>query len=40
MGFGSYPYMPIPLSPAMSWCAGTLAEAIVAGALVGVIIRR
>jgi hypothetical protein len=38
MGFGSYTYMPIPLSLALSWFSGTLIEAIIAGALVGVII--
>jgi hypothetical protein len=38
MGFGSYTYMPIPLSLALSWFSGTLVEAIVAGALVGAII--
>jgi hypothetical protein len=38
MGFGSYTYMPIPLSLASSWFSGTLVEAIVAGALVGAII--
>jgi len=40
MGFGSYSYMPIPLSLAVSWFAGTLVEAIVAGALVGVIVKQ
>lgn len=39
MGFGSYSYMPIPLSLAISWFAGTLIEAIVAGAIVGAIIK-
>ncbi|MGB5304634.1 MAG: hypothetical protein WBO57_00160 [Gammaproteobacteria bacterium] len=39
MGFGSYSYMPIPLSLAVSWFAGTLVEAIVAGVLVGVIVK-
>ncbi|NNF95869.1 MAG: hypothetical protein HKM94_02950 [Halobacteria archaeon] len=39
MGFGSYSYMPIPLSLAWSWFAGTLVEAIVAGALVGAIMK-
>lgn len=39
MGFGSYSYMPIPLSLALSWFAGTLIEAIVAGALVGAIVN-
>lgn len=40
MGFGSYSYMPIPLSLAVSWFTSTLIEAIVAGALVGVIVKQ
>ena len=40
MGFGSYTFMPIPWSLALSWFTGTLAEAIVAGALVGAIIKQ
>jgi hypothetical protein len=40
MGFGSYTFMPIPWSLALSWFAGTLVEAIVAGALVGAIIKQ
>ena len=40
MGFGSYTYMPIPLSLAVGWFVGTLVEAIVAGALVGTIIKQ
>ena len=39
MGFGTYSYMPIPLSLAISWFAGTLVELTVAGALVGAIIK-
>lgn len=38
MGFGSYSYMPIPLSLAWSWFAASLAEALVAGLLTGLII--
>ena len=40
MGFGSYSYMPIPLSLAFSWFAGTLVESVVAGAIVGVVMKR
>jgi len=40
MGFGSYSYMPIPLSLAVSWLVGTLLELIVAGAIVGAIIKQ
>lgn len=39
MGFGSYSYMPIPLSLALSWFAGSLVEATVAGILAGAIIK-
>jgi len=39
MGFGSYSYMPIPLSLALSWFAGTLVQSIIAGALVGTVMK-
>ena len=39
MGFGSYSYMPIPLSLAWSWFFGSWIEAIVAGAIVGTIVK-
>jgi hypothetical protein len=39
MGFGSYSYMPIPLELAWSWFAGSLVQAIVAGLIVGVIVK-
>lgn len=39
MGFGSYCYMPIPLTLAWSWFIGSLVEAIAAGAIVGAIIE-
>ncbi|MFA7382766.1 MAG: hypothetical protein WC001_04895 [Desulfurivibrionaceae bacterium] len=39
MGFGSYSYMPIPLTLAWSWFVGTWIEAITAGAIVGVIMK-
>jgi len=40
MGFGSYSYMPIPLRPsACSWFIGSWIEAIVAGAIVGAIVK-
>ena len=39
MGFGSYCYMPIPLTLAWSWFFGSLIEAIAAGAIVGAIIK-
>jgi hypothetical protein len=39
MGFGSYSYMPIPLTLAWSWFFGSCIEVIVAGALVGAIVK-
>jgi hypothetical protein len=39
MGFGSYSYMPIPLTLAWSWFIGSWVEAIAAGAIVGAIIK-
>lgn len=39
MGFGSYCYMPIPVSLALTWFAGTLVQMTLAGAIVGAIIR-
>jgi hypothetical protein len=39
MGFGSYSFMPIPLILAWAWFFGMLIEAIVAGALVGAILK-
>jgi hypothetical protein len=39
MGFGSYAYMPIPLTLAFSWFFGSWIEAIVAGAIAGAIIK-
>jgi hypothetical protein len=40
MGFGSYSYMPIPVSLAWMWFIGSLVESIAAGAIVGGIIRH
>ncbi len=39
MGFGTYCYMPITQTLAWSWFFGTVFEAIVAGALVGAILK-
>ena len=39
MGFGSYSYMPIPLTLAWSWFFGSWIEAIAAGAIVGAIVK-
>ncbi|MGD8561580.1 MAG: hypothetical protein PVG03_03560 [Desulfarculaceae bacterium] len=38
-GFGSYVFMPIPLSLAWSWLFGTWAQGVVAGVIVGVIVK-
>ena len=40
MGFGSYTYMPIPMTLAASWFAGVLVELIAGGAIVGVILKN
>ncbi len=39
MGFGSYSYMPITLTLAWSWFFGTWIETIIAGAIVGSIVK-
>lgn len=39
MGFGSYSYMPIPISLAWSWFFGTWVEVIVAGVIVGMLMK-
>lgn len=38
-GYGSYSYMPIPSSMALTWFLGTLAEAIAGGAILGLMIK-
>ncbi len=39
MGFGSYCYMPIPLSLAFSWFLASLVEITLAGIVVGLMVR-
>lgn len=39
MGFGSYSYMPIPFSLAVSWFVASFVEFILAGALIGLIVK-
>lgn len=39
MGFGSYSYMPIPLTLAWSWFIGSWVKAIAGGAIAGAIIK-
>lgn len=38
-GFGTYSYMPIPFSLALSWFFGILSQLLVAGTLAGAIIK-
>ncbi len=40
MGYGTYCVMPLPQSLAVAWCAGSIAEAAVAGLLVGWIVKE
>ena len=39
MGFGSYNYMPIPLTLAWGWFIGNWLESVIAGAIAGAILR-
>jgi hypothetical protein len=39
MGFGSYTYMPIPLTLAWTWFVGSWIEAMAGGAIVGALIK-
>ena len=39
MGYGTYGAMPIPYTMALTWFLGTVVEACVGGALVGLIVR-
>jgi len=40
MGYGSYAVMPLPYTMALTWFLGTVVEACVGGALVGLIIKE
>ena len=40
MGFGTYSFMPIPVSLAGAWFAGTVVETVVGGLLVGWIVKE
>lgn len=40
MGFGSYCYMPIPQKLAVAWAVGRLVETVLAGLLVGWIVKE
>ncbi len=39
MGFGSYSYMPIPLTLAWSWFFGSVVQATIAGVIVGTVVK-
>ena len=39
MGFGTYAVMPLPYSLALAWFLGTVVEAVVAGLIVGAVVR-
>lgn len=39
MGYGSYAYMPIPYALAFAWFAGAVVSSLVAGAIVGVVVK-
>ena len=39
MGYGTYSVQPIPYMMALSWFLGTLVEGILAGLIVGAIIK-
>jgi hypothetical protein len=40
MGYGSYAVMPIPYAIALGWFLGTVVEALVAGVLLGAIVKE
>jgi hypothetical protein len=39
-GFGSYSVMPLPYEIALGWCLGTVIEAVAAGWITGLIVRK
>jgi hypothetical protein len=40
MGYGTYAVLPIPYSMALAWFLGTVVQACVGGALVGLIVKE
>lgn len=40
MGFGTYTYMPIPLSLAISWFVATLVETTIVGGIMGLLTNK
>ncbi len=40
MGFGSYSVMPLPQQIALVWCLGSIVEAVAAGWITGLIIKK
>jgi hypothetical protein len=39
MGFGTYSFMPVPLTLAFTWFIGSLVEMMVGGVIIGAIIK-
>ena len=39
MGYGTYSFQPIPYMMALTWFLGSLVEGILAGLIVGAIVR-
>ncbi len=40
MGYGSYSVMPLPYHMAVGWFAGSVVEAMVAGWIIGVMVKK
>ena len=40
MGFGTYSFMPIPLTLAFTWFMGSLLEAVIGGLIAGAIFKK
>ena len=40
MGYGSYSVMPIPFHMALTWCFGSVIEAMVGGLIIGSILQE
>jgi len=40
MGYGSYSVMPLPYEIALGWCLGAIIEAVAAGWIMGMIVKK
>ena len=40
MGYGTYSVVPIPYWMAFAWCFGTLLECVVAGLVIGLLVKK